>query len=171
MVSFLIWSRTSLTNLICVVTGACYVVSAGGCSKENQNTIDGKVRAPGVPYEAVIFQRPADQFRSATVNISIVQAGMAPLNDIGNIYSASRESEVSAQKLWLNWRSSDNLQIFRNPETHSYKEDKNFDCMTGVFVQTTPFKIEYGDIKDIKTDSPAPAKVKVVKSVRRPKGR
>ncbi len=157
-----------MTKLLSVAIGACCVVSLTACSNENLNTIEGRVRAPGIPYEAVIFHRQADRLRTATINISIVQAGETPLNDIGNIYSASRESEAGAQKLLLNWRASDTLQIFRKPETHSYKENTNFDCMTGIFIQTTPFKIEYGDIKAINTNdsvpNPVPKRDKAVKT-------
>ena len=126
------------------------------CSNENQNTVDGEVIAPGIPYEAVIFHRQADKLRTATVNISIVPVGQIPVNDIGNVYSASRETGGGPQKLWINWRTSDTLQVFRNPETHAYKENKSFDCLTGIFIQTTPFKIEYGDIRDIKLPEDSP---------------
>jgi hypothetical protein len=115
--------------------------------------VEGEVIAPGIPYEAIIFHRQADKLRSATVNISIIPVGQIPMNDIGNVYSASREEGGGPQKLWINWRTSDTLQIFRNPETHAYKENKNFDCLTGIFIQTTPFKIEYGDIRDVQSPS------------------
>jgi hypothetical protein len=159
---------TSNKNLIwCCFLTAWLVLGVSACSKENQNTNEGEVPAPGAQYSAVIFHRKADSMRSETENISIVRYGEVALNDIGNIYSASREDTGGKQKLWINWRGSDTLQIFRNPTTHSYKEEKHFDCMTGIFVQTTPFTIEYGDIRDVKlpgSSEPIPAKIqKIVK--------
>jgi hypothetical protein len=129
---------------------AWVVLGVSACSKENQNTNEGEVPAPGAQYSAVIFHRKADSMRTETENISIVRYGEVALNDIGNVYSASREATGGKQKLWINWRGSDTLQIFRNPATHSYKEEKHFDCLTGIFVQTAPFTIEYGDIRDVK---------------------
>jgi len=144
---------------------ALILLEISGCSTENQNTSEGQVLAPGINYAAVIFHRNADKLRTETENISIVREGEPILNDIGNIYSASREDSSSPQKLWINWRSPNTLQIFRNPSTHSYKEEKHFECMTGIFLQTTPFTIEYGDIKDIHPPDKAEAKVaKVSKS-------
>jgi hypothetical protein len=138
-----------------------------GCSKENQNTIEGEVPAPGAEYSAVLFHRKADAIRSETENISIVRYGQVVLNDIGNIYSASRETTGGAQQLWINWRTTDTLQIFRDPKTRSYKEEKHFDCLTGVLLQTTPFQIEYGDIRDI--HPPSRSETKQEKTAKQPR--
>jgi hypothetical protein len=129
---------------------ACLSFGVCGCSKENQNTVEGEVPNPGGAYSAVLFHRKADNLRTDTENISIVRYEQVILNDIGNVYSASRETTGRPQKLWINWRTPDTLQIFRDPTTKSYKEEKHYECMTGVFVQTTPFVIEYGDYRDIK---------------------
>ncbi len=128
---------------------AWLTLAVSGCGKENQNKPEGEVPAPGAAYSAVIFHRNADNLRTETENISIVRYGEVVLNDIGNVYSASREDTVAPQKLWINWRTPDTLQIFRDPTTKSYKEEKHFDCLTGIFIQTTPFTIEYGDFRDI----------------------
>jgi len=134
--------------LLCFIT-ACLTVGVSGCGKENQNKTEGEVPAPGAAYSAVIFHRNADNLRTETENVSIIRYGEVALNDIGNVYSASREDTSAPQKLWINWRTPDTLQIFRDPTTKSYKEEKHFDCLTGIFIQTTPFTIEYGDFRDI----------------------
>jgi hypothetical protein len=120
-----------------------------GCSKDDQNTIEGEVPGPGGAYTAVLFHRKADAVRTETENLSIVRFGDGVMNDIGNIYSASRETTGGKQKLWINWRTPNTLQVFRDPTTRSYKENKHFECLTGIFIQTTPFEIEYGDFRDI----------------------
>ena len=142
---------------------ASLTLALSGCSQENQNTIEGEVPAPGAAYSAVLFHRKADKLRTETENISIIRAGEVVLNDIGNIYSASREDTGHAQKLYINWRTPNTLQVFRNPATHSYKEEKHFECLTGIFIQTTPFEIEYGDYKDIhpaESSTPAPTRAR-----------
>ncbi|MBS2006410.1 MAG: hypothetical protein JST01_05180 [Cyanobacteria bacterium SZAS TMP-1] len=141
---------------------ASLVFTLGGCSKENQNTIEGEVPAPGAAYSAVLFHRKADNLRTETENISIIRAGEVVLNDIGNIYSASREDTGKPQMLYINWRTPNTLQVFRNPATHAYKEEKHFECLTGIFIQTTPFEIEYGDYKDIHPaeSTPQPSRTK-----------
>ena len=137
---------------------AFLTLGLSGCSKENQNEIEGEVPAPGAAYSAVLFHRKADAMRTETENISIERYGEGVLNDIGNVYSASRENTGKPQKLWINWRANNTLQIFRDPSTHSYKEQKHVDCMTGIFIQTTPFEIEYGDIRDIHPAASSEAK-------------
>jgi hypothetical protein len=132
---------------------AFLTVSLCGCAKENQNTVEGQIPCPGAQYSAVIYHRAADKLLPETENVSIVRYGQPVLNEIGNVYCANREDTRSPQMLWLNWRTPNSLQIFRNPKTHSYKEDKHFECMTGVFIQTAPFDIEYGDYNDIKPGS------------------
>jgi len=134
---------------------ALLTLSLSGCGKEGQNTIESELPGPGGAYRAVIFHRKSDAFRTETENISIVRCGDVVLNDIGNVYCASRELTNEPQKLLLNWRAPDKLQIFRNPKTHSYKEEKHFECLTGVFIQTTGFDIEYGDYANVLQTAPS----------------
>ena len=154
------------------LTAVFSVVSLAGCGKEGQNTIESELPCPGGAYRAVIFHRKPDAFRSETENISIVRCGDVVLNDIGNVYCASRELTNAPQKMWLNWRSASNLQIFRDPKTHSYKEEKHFECLTGVFIQTTGFDIEYGDYSNLRLSNtpetaPAQPKAAAAKSARK----
>jgi len=129
---------------------ALLAVGISGCSSENKNTIEGVAPAPGQQHTAVLFHRNADAVRGESENISIVNYGDQVMNDIGNVYSARREATGTPQRLQINWRNSNTLQIFRDPTTQSYRENKHFECMTGIFIQTAPFDIEYGDIEDIK---------------------
>ena len=154
-------------RILQVFLTACLTLGVSACSKENQNTSEGEVPCPGAAYSAVLFHRKADAVRSETENISIVRFGEQALNDIGNIYSASRETTGAPQKLWINWRTPDTLQIFRDPTTHSYKEEKHFDCMTGVFIQTTPFQIEYGDIRDVQKPGSSETKTAKTKTAKK----
>jgi len=156
-------SNKYLTMPFCLagLTAGLLAISLSGCGKEGQNTIESELPGPGGAYRAVIFHRKPDAFRTETENISIVRCGDVVLNDIGNVYCASREATTAPQKLWLNWRTPSNLQIFRDPKTRSYKEEKHFECLTGIFIQTTGFDIEYGDYSNLRlTSDPEPKSVK-----------
>lgn len=149
--TFIMQITTKKSKNLPFALAALLAASISGCSQESQNNIEGQIPCPGAQYSAVIYHRNADKILSETENVSIIRYGQPVPNEIGNVYSASREQTGAPQKLWLNWRTPDSLQIFRNPKTHAYREDKHFDCLTGIFIQTTPFTIEYGNYDDVKS--------------------
>jgi hypothetical protein len=137
---------------------ALIALSICGCSSSDSNTFEGEIPAPGHAYKAVVFRRTKSALMGVTENISIVRYGEPLLNEPGNVYSAAVDANGNAPKVWINWRGTQALQIFRDPKAHTYKEEKKVSVLTGIFIQTADFQIEFGDYNDIRPAAKSEAK-------------